>query len=201
MKFKKTFLCLCILALSYSPYALSVQEGNVAESLDMEKLTAYEEPAKSMSYGQYIGGGVASIIPGFGLGHAIQGRYMEWGWIFTVLEPVTFIGGVVSFFYVAKYDSSYHRAYAYAVPIIEKTDSDEIRTPIKKVGGELEHTIFTVLSISLVVAFIGVKAWEIYDAWDFPSDYKVVDSSFKIQPLAYYNQGNTSLGLSLQYQF
>lgn len=36
--------------------------------------------------GQYYAGGAVSIFVGFGIGHAIQGRYGEMGWIFTVTE-------------------------------------------------------------------------------------------------------------------
>jgi hypothetical protein len=34
--------------------------------------------------GQWIGGGVASILVGFGVGQAVQGRWGERGWIFTL---------------------------------------------------------------------------------------------------------------------
>lgn len=38
------------------------------------------------STGQYIGGGAVGTFVGFGIGHAIQGRYQEAGWIFTTAE-------------------------------------------------------------------------------------------------------------------
>lgn len=54
-----------------------------------------------MSQGQYIGGGVASIFLPFGIGQAIQGRYGEKGWIFTVSElgslAVAGVGVAMSF--------------------------------------------------------------------------------------------------------
>lgn len=40
----------------------------------------------NISRGQYIAGGVLGTIPGFGIGHAIQGRYTEKGWIFTLSQ-------------------------------------------------------------------------------------------------------------------
>ena len=181
MKLKKTVLCLCILTLTYSPHALSMQEGNITESLETGNFTDYEDTTKSISKGQYTWGGVASIIPGFGIGHALQGRYMERGWIFTASEILTIGGSVISAFYT-----------------ISLMASQKGRVYPKNV--KLETTMRN-FSISLLVAFIGIKAWEIYDAWVLPSDYKVVNSSFKIQPLAYYDKGDTSLGLSLQYQF
>lgn len=42
-----------------------------------------------ISQGAYIGGGVVGTVLGLGIGHAIQGRYGEKGWIFTVGEIAT----------------------------------------------------------------------------------------------------------------
>jgi hypothetical protein len=39
-----------------------------------------------ISAGEHIGGGVLAWFIGFGSGHAVQGRYSEKGWIFTVGE-------------------------------------------------------------------------------------------------------------------
>lgn len=39
-----------------------------------------------ISDGQHIGGAAASVFLGFGVGQAVQGRYGETGWIFTVGE-------------------------------------------------------------------------------------------------------------------
>ncbi|MGZ3774721.1 MAG: hypothetical protein ACXVCY_10255 [Pseudobdellovibrionaceae bacterium] len=44
-----------------------------------------------VSDAQYIFGGILGTYPGLGLGHAIQGRYMEKGWMFTVGESVSAI--------------------------------------------------------------------------------------------------------------
>ena len=197
MKFKKSFLWLIVLALTYSFHALSMQEENIVKSLDEKNLTISEDPIKSLSKGQYTWGGVASIIPGFGLGHALQGRYMERGWIFTVSEPTIFIGFVVSSFIFLLTSQKVWTN----IPQLKEPSSNKGMNTNEKVRGIEVHTIFGILSISLFVAFIGVKIWEAVDAWVLPSDYKVVDSSFKIQPLAYYDRGNTSLGLSLQYRF
>lgn len=35
---------------------------------------------------RYVTGGVLSLYPGFGIGHAVQGRWAERGWIFTASE-------------------------------------------------------------------------------------------------------------------
>ena len=40
---------------------------------------SYSPDTKTISTGKYVGGGVASIFLGWGIGHAIQGRYAERG--------------------------------------------------------------------------------------------------------------------------
>lgn len=45
--------------------------------------------------GQHIGGAAASIFLGFGIGQAVQGRYGETGWIFTVGEIASFTALIV----------------------------------------------------------------------------------------------------------
>lgn len=41
--------------------------------------------------GKYITGGVLGSIFGFGIGHGIQGRYSEKGYIYTIAESVSFL--------------------------------------------------------------------------------------------------------------
>lgn len=38
--------------------------------------------------GEHIGGGLAGTVVGFGLGHAIQGRFAERGWVFAASDAV-----------------------------------------------------------------------------------------------------------------
>jgi hypothetical protein len=54
-----------------------------------------------ISDGAHIGGAVASLFFGFGIGQAVQGRYSETGWIFTLGEAASFgllIYGIVEAF-------------------------------------------------------------------------------------------------------
>jgi hypothetical protein len=44
-----------------------------------------------ISEGQHIGGGVAALFLGFGTGQAVQGRWAEKGWIFTVGEAASIV--------------------------------------------------------------------------------------------------------------
>src|SRR5215813_5168447 len=53
--------------------------------------------------GQKTGGGAAALFVGFGVGQAIQGRWLERGWIFTagdlVATALTVAGPIVAFSY------------------------------------------------------------------------------------------------------
>ena len=70
---------------------------NEAEALDAQSMATATGHTKTISNGRYIGGGVASIFLGFGIGHAIQGRWGERGWVFTLLDSIA-IGGMVTSF-------------------------------------------------------------------------------------------------------
>jgi hypothetical protein len=48
-----------------------------------------------MSSAQYIFGGALGSLVGFGTGHAIQGRYKEKGWIFTLAESLA-VGSIIT---------------------------------------------------------------------------------------------------------
>ncbi len=53
---------------------------------------AASEPFQT-SPGQYVGGGLVGTVVGLGLGHAIQGRWTNDGWVFTLLEVLS--GGAI----------------------------------------------------------------------------------------------------------
>ncbi|HYX39349.1 MAG TPA: hypothetical protein VE954_40120 [Oligoflexus sp.] len=50
--------------------------------------------SKDMSGFRHFVGGALSVVPGFGLGHVVESRWRERGWIFTA-------GGVVFFFWAS----------------------------------------------------------------------------------------------------
>jgi hypothetical protein len=54
-------------------------------SEDEQELLASGE----ISTGAHIGGGVAALFLGFGIGHAVQGRWGDRGWIFTLGETAS----------------------------------------------------------------------------------------------------------------
>lgn len=164
------------LMANYGPQTFSMELSSASED--------YNSSAKTISTGRYIGGGVASILVGFGVGHAIQGRYKEKGWIFTVAELVT-IGG---------YFTSVTLLVGDAIDIAE-TGGDIDVGAVKTKGG---------MALAFLAVGIGVRVWEMVDAWILPSQYKVVkESSFQIAPLISWSDMSSdwNLGFSLKYKF
>ena len=85
-----------LLALSAGHLSLAAEETPVENQTPAQKSGGGEISSKlstiSISEQQYhIGAAIGSIpIPSFGIGHAVQGRYMSRGWIFTAGEVVSF---------------------------------------------------------------------------------------------------------------
>ena len=170
-----------VFLLNYSPQAFSVESEVSAPLLEMEAPRSYSASTKTITNGQYIGGGVVSLFVGYGIGHAIQGRYMERGWIFTAAEL-----GVLSVFI---------GSLVYSLKDLKSGDTIEYVTDI------MDHAAKPLSLISLL-AFVGVRIWEVVDVWNLPSDYKIVkESPFQLSPLYAYNGNNLDLGLSLKYRF
>lgn len=96
-----------------------------------------------ISRGQYIAGGVVGSAVGFGIGHAIQGRYGELGWVFTT-------GEVISYGFLI-------RSLRNCVDI-DWYDTDEDDTSCVDKG---------MLKLS-VVGLFGFKIWEVIDVWTAP---------------------------------
>ena len=168
-----------VLTANYSPQALSMELASASDSEEV-----YSSSAHTISNGLYIGGGVASIFVGFGIGHAIQGRYGEKGWIFTVADLVAIGGYFTSVVFLAG-------------DVMDAAEAGETISAgtVKKKGG---------LALGFLAAMVGVRIWEIIDAWMLPSHYKVVkESPFQAAPLISWNHMNSSfdVGLSLKYKF
>jgi hypothetical protein len=99
-----------------------------------------EAPANNskfpVSTGKYITGGVLGSTIGFGIGHAVQGRYGERGWLFTMTEAVG-TGMMI-------------------LGCNDRKDRDG--------DGEKECNNKGLVAAGLVVA-IGFHIWEIVDVW------------------------------------
>ncbi len=93
-----------------------------------------------ISDGQAVAGGLVGTFFGFGFGHAIQGRYLEKGWIFTAGEAVSTV------MIVEWLSECFHI-------LGEDTCSDAQNGWL--VGG--------------LVLGLGFRVWELVDVWSGPS--------------------------------
>ena len=77
---KKYLFMLCLIAVTFysNPQAFAMDDS----------MPEYSHQ-KTISNGFYIGGGIASIFLGFGIGTAIQGRYE---WVHTVTQGLCVAG-------------------------------------------------------------------------------------------------------------
>ncbi len=66
-------------------------------TLDEQDLLAQGEYGN----GRIVGGGITAILAGYGIGQAVQGRWLESGWKFTLFDvagTALYIGGIASAF-------------------------------------------------------------------------------------------------------
>lgn len=92
-----------------------------------------------LGYGRYLTGGVTSIVVGFGAGQAVQGRYAEKGWIFTLGETAS-VGMIAG-------------GYLWLVPSFEEGES-----PMGPAG----------LMLAGFTALVAFRTWGVIDAWSAP---------------------------------
>lgn len=96
--------------------------------------------------GAHFGGAAASIFLGFGLGQAIQGRYGDTGWIFTVGEAASFVALMIG------------------VTQMVEDCFDTIDDNCNESRGEG-------LFIGGLVGFFAFRIWEVVDAFGGPSKH------------------------------
>jgi hypothetical protein len=99
-----------------------------------------------ISDGAHIGGGLVALFFGFGVGQAVQGRYGDTGWIFTVGEA----GSMALLIYGAT--RIFHDCF------------DDLGAPCHN---EASATPFVVGILGLT----GFRIWEIVDAFAGPASY------------------------------
>lgn len=118
---------------------------------------------QNLDQSRYIASGILGTIPGFGIGHAIQDRWQEKGWIFTAGELTSLslmaVGGASCMGGGNHMNGGHHNCSG----------------------------IRPALAMSGMIGFLGFKVWEIIDVWSYPS--KDVQSeisgstSFQLLPL------------------
>lgn len=94
-----------------------------------------------ISAGRQVSGGLLGIYPGFGIGHAAQGRWHDRGWRFTASE-LGAIGVMLA-----------------SGPCLGKI----LRNDDNNCTGPNE-----VLLLGGLFTFIGIRVWEIFDVWSVP---------------------------------
>ncbi len=152
-----------------------------------------QEEEKILSIGEistprYVIGGILGTYPiGLGIGHAIQGRWSEDGWIFTAGE----LGSASVLFF----------GLLGCVDQVFKRDN----------CSDVENAMI----VTGLIGFVGFRIWEIVDVWAKPPAYnhkyrdlkkyietyqtkKDVRSSLDIKPLLNSRQGH---GLMLSFNF
>lgn len=103
-----------------------------------------------ISPGQHIGGGVAALFIGWGVGQAVQGRWHETGYIFTLGEPATFIGMMIG-----------ASQYLHDCPLFAPESSP----------GSCQHPHGVTLFWGSVAVLGALRIWEVYDAFAEPPDH------------------------------
>jgi proteasome assembly chaperone (PAC2) family protein len=138
---KLFFLVLFMPAIAMSKVALieKAKEHNILLTEDDERILKIGHISKS----RYVIGGIIGTYPiGFGVGHAIQNRWSDNGWIFTAGE----VGSVIL-------------VAAGAMKCIDKISQSQ--------GGCTGTDGGTLLTIG-IVGFVGFRIWEILDVWIAP---------------------------------
>jgi hypothetical protein len=121
------------------------------------QLTVDEQWLLSRGYisdGEHIGGGIASLFIGFGVGQAVQGRWGQKGYIFTIGELASFgamIYGMVEL--MSACTDNFDDPYADS----SCNESKERRGGVMMVGGLIGISVF--------------RIWEIVDAFAGPSEH------------------------------
>ncbi len=174
-------------ALSYAPFALSEELETLATPSTKDTIATTEKSMDKNAYTKnihnstYFGSGIVSMVFGFGTGHAIQGRWNDTGWIFTVSNVLLF-GGMFTLL-MSSLTSSFH---------------------VKLFSPNLAYKAMALYTLASV--YFAFRLWEIIDVWSLPSHYyKIVKTpKLQISPVytANYRDISTSgLGLSLKYNF
>jgi hypothetical protein len=122
--------------------------------------------------GKYITGGVLASTVGFGIGHGIQGRYQDKGWIFTATE-------------------------AASLTVLIAGASSCASTTYTNSSGNSTCSSGGGVALVGLAAYIGFHVWEIVDAW---TGARPVDDNER-KASAFVNPDPKSPGLGVAFSF
>lgn len=162
--------------------------SSLAFSMEMSSPTNSKEVSKT----NYYAGGVLGVLPGFGIGHAIQGRWRDKGWIFTAGEVVSAAGMV--YFALGFIDG-----LPTAKEIVDHYSEDSNAGSSISTGTMIKGAV----ALAFLTLFLGFKAVETVDAWSFSHHHYTVaeENSFSLKPSYYSYNGNNRVGLSLNFKW
>lgn len=122
-------------------YVLILLCSSVSSANDSSFATQDQSSEKvPVSTGKYITGGVIGSVVGLGIGHGIQGRYQDKGWIFTATEAA----GITV-------------VVAGAARCINEKDND-------KTLNDCSSSTRSQMALGYLVA-LGFHIWEVVDVW------------------------------------
>lgn len=105
-------------------------------------------------------GGLLGIYPGFGIGHIVQGRWKQKGWIFTVGEIASLVALTMGI----------------AGCIEDEFEDDSFEDNNDSCSSENNF-----LLAAGTIGFVGFKIWEIVDVWTAPSSHNYRYQELKIR--------------------
>jgi hypothetical protein len=121
------------------------------------QLTVDEQWLLSRGYisdGEHIGGGIAALFVGFGVGQAVQGRWGHKGYIFTIGELASF------------------GAMIYGAVTLASACYDDFDDPYSDGGcNETKERRGGVLMVGGLIGISVFRIWEIVDAFAGPSEH------------------------------
>ena len=170
--------------VSHTAFALSNSESlsnhylsytnTPANSLSANDEYSNEMHIKTISQGRYIGGGAAGTLLGFGIGHAIQGRWKERGWIHTTLQSASLFVFIALRFYETG-----------LIPVIN------------------QNIDYKPIMIGIILSFIGSKIWETTDVWILPVSIKIISQQHNFHNSSPLQQYKTKkpYSVALQWRF
>jgi hypothetical protein len=139
-----------ILLLSLFSFPLCADSTTIYEA-EKKAITLTEQDKRILEIGEisdtrYIVGGILGTYPlGLGIGHAIQGRWSDKGWIFTAGEL-----GAATVFMIG------------ALGCV----SDELNNGLN--GKDDCRGLNEAMVVTGLVGYIGFRIWEIVDVWSVP---------------------------------
>lgn len=149
--------------VTQSPLSVQSLQPTQTENLTLSKI---DSNSRTITKGNYIGGGLLGTAVGFGLGHAVQMRPDSDKMNFFMISEAGAIGGALLLLVVTTSN--------------ECTQGGSEEAKCLSSRRNRQNNILTLGAL----AYIGLRVWEIYDLWSYPyvTDKKPPQAAFYIHP-------------------